>query len=68
MEQIEEVEKFKNCTQLCKPHESSKAVWQISNMLQDARAMGKEKYKEFREELLEVKEMANKQLTHPEFI
>ena len=29
MHKIDNVEKFKNCTQLCKPHESNKAIWNL---------------------------------------
>ena len=29
MSQIEDVECFKNCTKLCKPHESNKIMWEL---------------------------------------
>jgi cyclic pyranopterin phosphate synthase len=36
MYNIEEVECFANCTQLCKPHESNKVIWDIKNNLTDS--------------------------------
>ena len=33
MNQIENKECFKNCTKLCKPHESNKAMWDIYEKL-----------------------------------
>ena len=59
MHQIEEVECFKNCTQLCKPHESNKAVWEMHQNL------GDEKYKT---DLLELGESLSKTLKHKDFI
>ena len=37
MNLIENVECFKNCTKLCKPHESNKAMWDIKQKLDDFR-------------------------------
>ena len=33
MNKIENVECFENCTKLCKPHESNKAMWEIHETL-----------------------------------
>ena len=33
MDVINKKEKFCNCTQLCKPHESNKMMWSIKNSL-----------------------------------
>lgn len=66
MSQIEDDEKFKNCTQLCKPNESSKAIWQIYQTLEELK--GTEGYREYKLKLLEEQEEHKKQLTHPEFI
>lgn len=35
MDKINLDEKFSNCTQLCKPHESNKILWTIKQNLQD---------------------------------
>ena len=35
MDKINNKEKFCNCTQLCKPHESNKMLWSIKNHLND---------------------------------
>ena len=32
MKQIEDKEKFSMCSQLCKPHESNKIIWEIKNL------------------------------------
>ena len=39
MSQIENKEKFSMCSQLCKPHESNKILWQIKNKLNDKKAI-----------------------------
>ena len=39
MNQIENKEKFSMCSQLCKPHESNKILWQIKNKLNDKKAI-----------------------------
>jgi len=59
MHQIDDVECFSNCTQLCKPHESNKAVWEIYNN------MGNEQYLN---KLYKRKEELSKTLKHKEFI
>ena len=35
MNNINKKEKFCNCTQLCKPHESNKILWSIKSNMQD---------------------------------
>ena len=35
MDKINVKEKFSNCTQLCKPHESNKILWSIKNNMKD---------------------------------
>ena len=39
MNQIENKEKFSMCSQLCKPHESNKILWQIKNNLNDKKVI-----------------------------
>jgi cyclic pyranopterin phosphate synthase len=58
MNKIENVECFKNCTKLCKPHESNKMVWEIH---QNYDKLDKNK-------LLEKKEQIISTIKHPEFI
>jgi len=60
MNQIENVECFKNCTKLCKPHESNKAMWKIQQDLQNNSAT--------KEELLKEKDTVRETLKHPDFI
>ena len=36
---IDKKEKFCNCTQLCKPHESNKMLWSIKNNLKNKEAI-----------------------------
>jgi MoaA/NifB/PqqE/SkfB family radical SAM enzyme len=60
MSLIEDVECFENCTKLCKPHESNKAMWDIQQGLEN-NTMTKEA-------LLKEKEEVRKFLKHPEFI
>ena len=58
MNQIENTECFKNCTKLCKPHESNKALWDIY-----------ENYSpDMKEELLKQKEDMRMHIKHPDFI
>jgi len=59
MRQIEEVECFAKCTQLCKPHESNKAVWEIYNNMDN---------EDYLKELDQKRILLNKTLTHKEFI
>ena len=65
MNQIEEVECFKNCTKLCKPHESNKAIWEIYDKYKD---MSESERKKYRRSLLEEKKRTMKHMKHPEFI
>ena len=65
MHQIDNVECFSNCTQLCKPHESNKAVWNISLEYEKADDKGKQKIKE---NLLSQQEAIKEKIKHPEFI
>ena len=65
MNKIENVECFSNCTKLCKPHESNKAVWGISQNMNSMTASEKKIYVEG---LLKQKEEVRKHLKHPEFI
>jgi len=65
MDKIENVECFKNCTKLCKPHESNKAVWEISQGMEGLTTIEKKTYIN---ELLKKQEITTKQIKHPEFI
>ena len=58
MNQIENVECFKNCTKLCKPHESNKAIWEISKILDE----------KVEKRLLKKQEEIRKTILHPDFI
>ena len=58
MNQIENVECYKNCTKLCKPHESNKAAWSIyKNLTQESK-----------EKLLKKQKEIRKSIKHPDFI
>lgn len=59
MSQIEDVECFKNCTQLCKPHESNKAMWDLYLNQND---------EEYISNIFKLKEDLDKTLKHKEFI
>lgn len=61
MHQIENVECFKNCTKLCKPHESNKAVWEIYKNYNISKENTIQKLKEEKKEIM-------KNIKHPEFI
>ena len=65
MHQIEEVECFSNCTKLCKPHESNKAVWEIWETMRNMDNAEKESYKS---SLLEEQAEALQVAKHSEFI
>ena len=65
MHQIDNVECFSNCTQLCKPHESNKAVWQISETYNNAT---EEEKQEIKTDLLNKQEAIRKNIGHPDFI
>ena len=58
MTKIEDVECFKNCTKLCKPHESNKMVWAIHQNYD----------KLDKEELLQKRQETISSIKHPEFI
>tara|TARA_R100000278_G_scaffold101519_1_gene78072 strand:- start:3006 stop:4208 length:1203 start_codon:yes stop_codon:yes gene_type:complete len=65
MSLIEDTECFSNCTKLCKPHESNKAIWQISQHMGSLCSTEKESYIKA---LLEERAEMMKTITHPEFI
>jgi len=65
MHQIDNIECFANCTKLCKPHESNKMVWQISNTYNNMNDADKKTYKE---DLLKQGESVRNNLDHPDFI
>ena len=58
MSLIEDKECFKNCTKLCKPHESNKAMWKIYNNNSEHE----------KEKLLKNQKEIRKSLKHPDFI
>jgi len=60
MDQIENKECFKNCTKLCKPHESNKAMWKIHQDIKEKKITKEELYKE--------QEKIRKVIKHPDFI
>lgn len=60
MNLIENVECFKNCTKLCKPHESNKAMWEIHENLR--------KCKSQQYDILGKQEDARKNMKHADFI
>lgn len=59
MHRINEVERFCNCTKLCKPHESNKMMWYISENRNDS---------EFIDHLRKIKDDLFDKLDHSEFI
>ena len=59
MKKINIDEKFSNCSQLCKPHESNKLVWKIKENLNN---------KKFIEDLKKKSKEIKKTIVHPEFI
>ena len=65
MSQIEDVECFSNCTKLCKPHESNKAVWEIWTHMGDMSDVEKRAYVR---DLLKQQDEISKELKHKEFI
>ena len=60
MNQIENVECFKNCTKLCKPHESNKAMWEIAQKIKQDKSQ--------KNKLLEKQQIIRKSIKHPDFI
>lgn len=65
MHQIDDIECFSNCTKLCKPHESNKMVWQISNTYNN---MSDEDKKIYKADLIKQGENVRNSLDHPDFI
>ena len=65
MHQIDDVECFSNCTQLCKPHESNKAVWKIYENYQDLSAA---EWEEYKKDLYDVSLNLQDKVDHKEFI
>jgi len=59
MNKINNEEKFKNCSQLCKPHESNKILWTIKN---------NHKNKEFSDEMKHKSEQLKDKILHSNFI
>jgi len=59
MHKINNVEKFSNCSQLCKPHESNKMIWRIKENLNN---------KNFIKDLKSKSKILKKSILHPEFI
>ena len=59
MNKINNEEKFKNCSQLCKPHESNKILWTMKNN------HGK---KDFTDEIKRKGEQLKDKILHSNFI
>jgi len=71
MHQIDDVEKFSNCTQLCKPHESNKQIWAMKELKQDMDVFlpNVGAYEEYKNTVLhEIMPAKRKNITHWEFI
>tara|TARA_R100000234_G_scaffold39845_1_gene23827 strand:+ start:19169 stop:20383 length:1215 start_codon:yes stop_codon:yes gene_type:complete len=62
---IENIECFSNCTKLCKPHESNKAIWNIS---QHMGSLGPAEKESYIKSLVEDQIEALRTVRHPEFI
>ena len=60
MHQIETKECFKNCTKLCKPHESNKAMWDIYQKLKQNKTT--------KQDLLVEQKNIRKSIKHADFI
>lgn len=58
MNTINNVECFKNCTKLCKPHESNKMMWYLHENINNIKE----------DELLSLGEEVKDSITHPEFV
>jgi MoaA/NifB/PqqE/SkfB family radical SAM enzyme len=58
MDKINNAERFCNCTQLCKPHESNKAMWDLHKSLDTSNE----------EELLQLQKKLSPKIKHKEFI
>ena len=65
MNKIENVECFKNCTKLCKPHESNKAVWDIYKKYEE---LSDSEWSEYKDKLSKQSEELQKTIIHKEFI
>ena len=65
MSLIEEKECFSNCTNLCKPHESNKMMW---NLYSEFNVLSHLEKIKFKEDLMEQQERVKEGLKHPEFI
>tara|TARA_R100000005_G_C4973125_1_gene185414 strand:- start:373 stop:1353 length:981 start_codon:yes stop_codon:yes gene_type:complete len=62
---IDDVEKFSNCTQLCKPHESNKIIWDIYKEYKDLDPVQRNI---FRKSLRLKQEYVKRSIKHSEFI
>tara|TARA_R100000008_G_scaffold53517_1_gene32492 strand:- start:4326 stop:5531 length:1206 start_codon:yes stop_codon:yes gene_type:complete len=58
MNTIDNVECFKNCTKLCKPHESNKMMWYLHENVDNINE----------QDLLALGEEVRNSITHPEFV
>tara|TARA_R100000008_G_scaffold21543_1_gene11345 strand:+ start:24297 stop:25496 length:1200 start_codon:yes stop_codon:yes gene_type:complete len=58
MYNIDKVECFKNCTELCKPHESNKMMWELHQNFDKIN----------KKDLIEKQEKIKSKIKHPEFI
>ena len=65
MNQIDNVECFSNCTQLCKPHESNKAVWDIYDTYQQS---DENEWEDYKKKLQNESDILQDTLEHKEFI
>lgn len=65
MNQIENVECFKNCTKLCKPHESNKMVWEVYKKNKN---LNKEEWEKYKDDLFDASNEIKSKIKHNEFI
>ena len=65
MNQIENVECFKNCTKLCKPHESNKMVWEVYKKNKN---LNKEEWEKYKADLFDASNEIKLKIKHNEFI
>ena len=65
MNQIENVECFKNCTKLCKPHESNKMVWEV---YEKNKNLNKEEWEKYKDDLFDASSEIKSKIKHSEFI
>ena len=66
MNQIDNVECFSNCTQLCKPHESNKMFWNIYESYNNLQTSTERD--EFKKYLYKKRDEVAKEIKYPEFI